>query len=316
MTYDKITLTHNLVTIILINRNHGHTISQTIDSFAKQSADNLTILCIDGGSTDNSLSTLQEYKYIRVVSEPDKSGSEALVKGIKLSSSKYIMFATSNDVLLDVNFIQDSVNLMEEDKSISCVFGKVLGMTNEGVIGVEVPPYLENCFGDYAKNFLQWLKHGNSFHECATLFRRDTVLNCLPELDSFAQEIENLREDLTLSLRYEFFRNGYKSQFLNLNTLAVRDHKDRGSIINSLHFRRHLDFYNYQIINFRKNFLLNRKFVFRNPDKTYSDKLSAINIFISCAYLLYLNLRGVFGKLKRFLLKNFSFPIKRGDERI
>jgi glycosyltransferase involved in cell wall biosynthesis len=302
-----------IVTIILINKNHGHTLSQTIESYLRQSALGVKILCIDGNSTDNSLQIVKKYKEVEVISKIDRSGSEAIVRGLKLAKGKYIMIATSNDMLIDDNFIKDSLEIMEEDNSISCVFGKVLSMTSDGTVGNEIFPYTSDYFGDYKKNFLRWLNNGASFHECASLFRRDVVLNCLPNLEDFIFEIEQLKEDLTLRLRYEFYSRGFKATFINKDVIAVRDHLDRTSVKFKDHIYMHLMFYDRQIFDFRKKFLSRRDYRFRSLSNSDLERLGKLEIFKSYVIILYLLTRRILGQVKKLTLNRLR---RRGDERI
>lgn len=294
----------NLVTVILINRNHGHTLAQSVESYLVQSGIDLKILCIDGASTDKSLEILGRFPEVGVYSEPDKSGSDALVKGIKLTKSKYLMIATSNDLLVDSKFIRVAVNLMEKDNSLSCVFGKVLSMTSDGMIGTDIFPYISNYFGDPTKNFLLWLKQGASFHECASVFRTDTVNDCLPNIDSFIGEIQNLKEDLTLRLRYEFYSRGHKAQFVNLSAVAVRDHLDRTSITQRQHIKKHFDVYNFQLTQFRRRFLLNSHFNFKDTSNFRSLPLGRKDRTVSCIHIFFIETRRILGTIKRFVFSH------------
>lgn len=303
---------HPTVSIVLINKNHGHFLQATVDSYVNQAFKNLQIICIDGMSTDNSLDILAKYEKIITISKPDRSGSEGLVRGIRQVSGKYFMIATSNDVLADPGFINSSVAIMEDDQSISCVFGKVLAMSKDGVIGEEVHPYISGYFGNHIVNFKKWLLRSESFHECAVVFRTSVVLECLPNLETFADSIEVLNEDLTFRLRYEFFRKGYKALFINLAGIAVRDHPDRGSLNNNEHFRRHIAVYLDQIGSFRSDFLKSRAYNFVGPDSKQLMRLSLIDVYYCVIFLYFLKVKRRLGFVKRGLRKRLS----GGDERI
>jgi glycosyltransferase involved in cell wall biosynthesis len=292
------------VSIVLINKNHGHFLQSTIDSYINQSMKNLQIICMDGMSTDNSLDILAKYKEIITISGPDRSGSEAIVKGIKQVSGEYFMIATSNDVLVDPNFINTSVAAMENDKSISCVFGKVLAMSEKGEVGSEIYPYVDGYFGSPIINLKKWLLRGESFHECSVVFRTKVVLECIPNLESFADKIELIEEDLTFRLRYEFFRQGYMGSFINMAGIAVRDHPDRGSLNNNQYFRKHIEVYLDQIESFRADFLKSREYKFVDSDGKHLSSLSLINIYYCVAVLYLLKFKRRLGVIKRGLTKH------------
>lgn len=311
MQSDQHTL-YPIVSIVLINKNHGHFLQATLESYVNQTAQNIQILCIDGLSTDNSLEILNNYKKVTTISEPDRSGSEGLVKGIKRISSKYFMIGTSNDILVDPNFIKSCVAAMEEDDSISCVFGKVLAMSEDGLVGTEIYPYVNGFFGNHTSNFRKWLFYGESFHECAAVFRTNVILECIPNLEIFADGIDVITEDLTLRLKYEFFSQGYKAMFINLAGVAVRDHFDRGSLTNNHYFRQHINVYTKQVESFRKNFLKSRDYSFVDPEGNQLAKLSFFNTFYCLVVLYFLKFKHRLGLLKRKIRPRlFS-----GDERI
>ncbi len=300
MQSDQHTL-YPIVSIVLINKNHGHFLQATLESYVNQTSQNMQIVCIDGMSTDNSLEILNNYKGVTTISEPDRSGSEGLVKGIKRISGKYFMIATSNDLLVDPNFIKSCVAVMEEDHSISCVFGKVLAMSEDGLLGAEIYPYVNGYFGNHISNFRKWLFYGESFHECAAVFRTNVILECIPNLEIFATGIDVMTEDLTLRLKYEFFSRGYKAVFMNLEGVAVRDHFDRGSLTNNQYFREHIKVYVKQIESFRENFLKSRDYSFVGSDGNQLAKLSFFNIYYCLLVLHFLKFKHRLGVLKRKL---------------
>ena len=76
-----------LVSILMINKNHGHYLEKTIRSYLNQSYKNLEIIVVDGGSTDSSIEIMQKYNRVKMYSSIDKSGAEAFAKSLNYCSS-------------------------------------------------------------------------------------------------------------------------------------------------------------------------------------------------------------------------------------
>ena len=101
------------VSIIIPIYNTEKYLNRCIDSVLNQSYNNLEILLINDGSTDNSEKICKEYekKYSRIkYIKKDNSGvSDTRNKGIKESSGKYIFFLDSDDYI-DSGVIENLVN--------------------------------------------------------------------------------------------------------------------------------------------------------------------------------------------------------------
>lgn len=95
--------TNNLpkISIITPSCNQGKFIRQTIDSVLSQDYPNLEYIVIDGQSNDNTLDILKSYgNRIKWISEKDNGQTEAINKGIKMSSGEIIAYLNSDDYYL------------------------------------------------------------------------------------------------------------------------------------------------------------------------------------------------------------------------
>lgn len=100
-----------LVTIITVVYNGEKYLSQTIDSVVNQTYSNIEYIIIDGGSTDDTLNIIAEYKDVisKVVSEPDKGLYDAMNKGIGFANGELIGMINSDD-WYELNAVELMVN--------------------------------------------------------------------------------------------------------------------------------------------------------------------------------------------------------------
>ena len=91
-----------VVTIVTATYNSRETLADTIESVLRQSYREIEYLIIDGGSTDGTLSMIQEYEprfegRMRWVSEPDKGIYDAMNKGFRMATGDVLMLINSDD---------------------------------------------------------------------------------------------------------------------------------------------------------------------------------------------------------------------------
>ena len=91
------------ISIITVCFNSQKTIRRTIKSVIAQKYKNYEYLIIDGGSTDNTIKIIDEYKkHINVIiSEADKGIYNAINKGIKKSTGSIVSILHSDDIFYD-----------------------------------------------------------------------------------------------------------------------------------------------------------------------------------------------------------------------
>src|SRR5574344_1801991 len=92
-----------LVSLIIPVYNTGEYLVECLDSCIRQTLSNIEIICVDDGSTDDSLKILNEYakkdNRVRVFAQKNSGQSVARNKGMKLAEGKYIAFLDSDDSL-------------------------------------------------------------------------------------------------------------------------------------------------------------------------------------------------------------------------
>lgn len=95
-------------------------IEECLDSVVKQSVDNVEVICVNDGSTDNSLKVLQEYEkkynYIYVYSKENGGLSSARNYGIEKATGDYIFFLDSDDMLADCDCFSFIKGMLKKEK--------------------------------------------------------------------------------------------------------------------------------------------------------------------------------------------------------
>ena len=106
-----------LVSIVVPIYNAEKYLKECLDCLINQTYKNIEIICINDGSTDNSLQIIKEYaekdERIKAYSQENKGEAETRNRGAKLSSGKYITALDADDVC-SLNTIETSVKLAEE----------------------------------------------------------------------------------------------------------------------------------------------------------------------------------------------------------
>jgi glycosyltransferase involved in cell wall biosynthesis len=291
-----------LLSIVLVNRNHGELIEATLKSYINQSFSEFEIICIDGASDDDSIRLISQFPDVKLFSEPDKSSAEAFAKGMQLANSKYIMLGNSTDALIDENFISSSINYLERNQKISLVFGEVASFDLASNTFHKIDSYTQDSFGDYQKNFVTWLKTGETFHEHACIMRKDVLDFLFSDLTVYFKYIQGLDDDLFLTLRYLFHTNGFRSQFIDLLALGVANHENRISVDQRTFFLNHLDVYNRSLELFRQTLRRKARYRFISMNKDIPEKLG---LFKFLEIKLFLEFRAFKKRLRKFVTQIF-----------
>ena len=116
------------VSVITVTYNNANTLAHTMQSVLTQTYANIEYIVIDGGSTDNTLQVIEQYKplfgeRLIYVSEPDNGIYDAMNKGIKLSSGDVIGILNSDDFFTSNNVIETLVSSFDND--IEAIYGDI-----------------------------------------------------------------------------------------------------------------------------------------------------------------------------------------------
>lgn len=125
-----------LLSVIIPVYNVEPYLEQCLDSVINQTYKNIEIICINDGSTDNSLKILEKYKTkdsrIKIISQKNKGLSEARNAGIKIAKGKYIGFIDPDD-FIEPTMYEKLITPMIKDPSIDFSFTNFKYVSEKGV---------------------------------------------------------------------------------------------------------------------------------------------------------------------------------------
>jgi len=113
------------ISIITVVYNGEAYLRDCIESIINQSYPNVEYIIVDGGSTDGTLSIIEEYKthVHQLISEPDQGLYDAINKGIAMASGEIVGILNADDMLADRNVIEQIAKSFILDSSIDAVYG-------------------------------------------------------------------------------------------------------------------------------------------------------------------------------------------------
>ncbi len=123
------------ISIITVVYNNDKTIEDAIKSVLSQSYSNIDYVIIDGGSSDKTVTIINEYKeqlgYF--ISEKDKGIYDAMNKGIYAAKGDVIGILNSDDLYQDTNVIETVMNQFNQNPSIDVVYGDLVYVKSDNV---------------------------------------------------------------------------------------------------------------------------------------------------------------------------------------
>jgi len=134
-----------LLTIISICLNNRSGIDKTVKSILDQKNSLVEYIVIDGGSTDGSVEVVKSYQSsIDIfISEPDSGIYNAINKGIKLASGKFIELVHSGDTLRPDVLPRILKTLANNSNFDGVYYGAIITTLNNAFVNVVGPNYTQ-----------------------------------------------------------------------------------------------------------------------------------------------------------------------------
>lgn len=233
-------------------------IEQCVTSIEKNGIDSYEIIIIDDGSTDNSLSLVNELKKnndrIKCIKQNNKGVSAARNLGIKKAKGKYIQFVDSDD-LLKSNYLIE-IRKIIENSEVDIIFFDYLNFYSYDEIIEEIDPVFS--FKELELFDIESLFNKYILHNIGTkIYRREVIQNL------FFNEKISLYEDISFCL----------NTIMQSSKMIYIDKKIyfyRRNVLNSLSnhtcsdTRDCLDFYIETVRNFLNKYSLNPELFYKN----------------------------------------------------
>jgi glycosyltransferase involved in cell wall biosynthesis len=171
-----------LVSIVINNYNYGRFLAEAIDSALSQNYDNIEIIVVDDGSTDNSRDVISGYG-TRVTSVLKANGGQASAfnAGFARSRGDVILFLDSDDVLVP-DIVERVVLLFNRHPEVAIVSFRLEFVTGEGErTGVLIPPaHLRMPTGNQRPVLLRSPNHWGGPPTSGNAFTRRHLVRILP----------------------------------------------------------------------------------------------------------------------------------------
>ena len=151
-----------LVSIIVPIYNVEKYLRKCIDSILNQTLENIEVILVNDGSTDNSGKIIDEYKVrdSRVIAIHKENGGQSSARniGLDIAKGKYIGFVDSDD-WIDKDMYNQLVKKIEKSQSDICVCGRILYSENDTLLNkIEVKnetiDFNKQSLGEYTVNKL------------------------------------------------------------------------------------------------------------------------------------------------------------------
>lgn len=117
------------VTAVVPIYNAARYLDRCVESIVNQSMNNIEIILVNDGSTDNSLEICRQWEMrdsrIQVIDKENEGAGESRNKGIAMSKGRYISFVDADDYI-DVDTYKICVDVLEQNKADACYFGRNL----------------------------------------------------------------------------------------------------------------------------------------------------------------------------------------------
>ena len=105
------------ISVIVPIYNDDRYLHECLDSIINQTFEDIEIICVNDGSTDESLNILKQYESrdcrVKVISQENKGVGAARNAGIKIASGEYIYFIDADD-FLELTGLEEMYDLSQQ----------------------------------------------------------------------------------------------------------------------------------------------------------------------------------------------------------
>lgn len=163
-----------MVSIIVPVYNTAPYLKDCLDSLIGQTYNDLEIILVDDGSTDNSLSICLDYarKDERIIVLDKENGGQASARnmGLDIAKGAYIAFIDSDDTIAP-DLLERNIKYFEEDPALDVVQFPIY--RDYGLASARLDIARPGLISGQASLFAEWIEHDRvSWIVCNKLFRK------------------------------------------------------------------------------------------------------------------------------------------------
>lgn len=120
-------MTDNTLSVITVTRNAAPLLSRTIDNISAQNGSLFEYIDIDGASTDGSQEMIAASRRVdKWISEPDKGIYDAMNKGARMASGRWILFMNAGDTFAATDVTSKLISAADEHPEADVIYGDVI----------------------------------------------------------------------------------------------------------------------------------------------------------------------------------------------
>ena len=207
----------SLVSIIIPCYNNHCTLRQTINSCLEQSYNNLEIIIVNDGSTQNIDSIINDYddSRLKYLKQENKGVANARNNGIRKSSGDYIQFLDADDCLHPNKIEIQIKELMSEEYDISLCDICIINDSGSKIENISIENKILN------ENIFDILFMGGLFPPNVPLFKRKLLNNI-----KYFNEDRQIEYVADLDFWLRLFMDDNKYSYINLPLAYYRKSKD------------------------------------------------------------------------------------------
>lgn len=229
-----------LVSIIIPVYNGEKYVSNAIDSALKQSYSNIEIIIINDGSTDNTMSVLENYKdnkKITIYSKSNGGVSTALNYGIKHANGEYISWLSHDDVYAETKIEKQINQITETNDTVVVCSWKSINKNGEFIFEVKKS---KDLFGNITGKELikKYLRGDIEINGCGVLIPKKIFEN----VGLFNEKYRYIQD---VAMWTEIMLHNYNFNFIPDELVYTRRHNEQVTLLKkNLYDVENRDFYN------------------------------------------------------------------------
>jgi len=140
------TMSHNKkISVIIPNFNYAHFLDEAIESVLRQTYQNIELIIVNNGSTDDSLIVLEKYRgRVHVIDQQNLGQSGARNSGLKYASGELIAFLDADDFWVPNKLELQIQSINEATQLVYCGISQFKNLENQARRTIH-PKFKGNC---------------------------------------------------------------------------------------------------------------------------------------------------------------------------